>query len=177
MPKTPSKTDLRVLRLAALLALLIGLVGLSQPAQAADAPPYLTLSVDRATAHPGDSVTVTVTFTNNQSSDVQFVFQSFQQTYQTMYAVAAGLKYTWTGCTDALGAPCPAIGTVPAYAAPIHPGESRTATLTYLIEPDSGCGGGIEAGFYSYLYYEYAGGAGTEDGITYSGVTQVLCPA
>ncbi len=170
------KTKLRGLRPTAFLILLLGLLGLSQPAQAATSTvtPYFAMSADRTSAHPGDSVTVTMTFTNNQTTDVQFVFQSFQQTYETMWAVAAGLTYDWTGCTDDQGSACTP-GVAPGFTALIHPGESRTATLTYRIGTDSSCGDTIKLGFYSYVYYEWAGGAGTEDGVSYSNDTFVNC--
>ncbi|MFE2916283.1 hypothetical protein [Kitasatospora indigofera] len=170
------RTKLRGLRLTAFFFLLIGLVALSQPARAASStvPSYFAMSADRTSAHPGESVTVTMTFTNNQTTDVQFVFQSFQQTYETMTAVSAGLTYSWTGCTDDQGNACTP-GVAPGFTALIHPGEARTATLTYRIGADSNCGGPIKLGFYSYVYYEWAGGAGTEDGLSYTGDTFVNC--
>ncbi|MEK8172473.1 hypothetical protein NKH77_34285 [Streptomyces sp. M19] len=32
-----------------------------------------------------------------------------------------------------------------------------------MIGADSSCGGGVDIGFYSYLYYEYAGGTAVKE--------------
>ncbi|MER5885474.1 hypothetical protein ABT160_16720 [Streptomyces sp. NPDC001941] len=171
-----SITKKRVTGLAASAALALASLSLATPASAADAP-FLQITPDKATAVPGDTVNVAVKFTNNETTAVQFVWQSFQPSYGTSNAVSlSNLKYTWTGCTTDTGASCTANGSAPGYTAPIAPGQARTFTLTYKVEENSNCGGGMDISFYSYLYYEYAGGTATKDGISNSGNTHVNCP-
>lgn len=63
---------------------------------------------------------------------------------------------------------------------PVHaslaPGASTSYTLTYTIAPDSACGEALNVSFYSYVYYEYQGGAAFNDGLAGVAGTQVRCP-
>lgn len=152
--------------------MLVALIGFGQPASA-DTPP-VTFTVDKTEAAPGSSVTLTMVFTNTETTNVQFLYQSaFQQTWAT--TTAPGLKYAFTSCTGD-GVVCSPTGGAPSYSAPIAPGATRTLTMTYQIAADSNCGSTITVGFYSYFYYEYNGGANTKDWVQNTPVTTVTCP-
>ncbi len=163
---------LRRFGLSAVLALAAGLSGMVQPASAAAAP--MTMSVDKASARPGDTVTVTLVFTNDQTTNAQFVYQSIQPTWNT--SQDPGLKYAFDSCTGET-VQCNAAqqsGTL-RYNVPVVPGATRTAKLTFKIAPDSACGPSRRIEFYSYLYYEYQGGQAKKDGIFTTG-TDIACP-
>ncbi|MEK8172472.1 hypothetical protein NKH77_34280 [Streptomyces sp. M19] len=49
-----------------------------------------------------------MTFTNNETSNVQYVYQSFQPTWAT--STAYGLTYEFTDCVAGAGATCGAAG-------------------------------------------------------------------
>lgn len=164
-----SRSVLSRLSLSATIALVIGLAGLSQSATAAE-PPALTVTADKQSATPGSSVTLTMTFTNVQTTDVQFVYQTIHPTYDT---TKGGLKYAFTSCTEE-GKPCDATRPLN-YTVPIAPGATRTVKLTYQVAADSTCGANKAIGFYSYLYYEFAAGQSTKDGIFPTGLTNVPC--
>ncbi|MFF8833405.1 hypothetical protein [Streptomyces sp. NPDC015131] len=161
--------------LTALLGIAV-VLGLSGPATAADgraAAADLTFAVDQPTVAPGSTVNLTMTFTNNQETDIWFVYQSVQPTWLTTQR--KDLKYAIASCT-ADGVTCSGTGTTAVglnYAVPIPPGASRTVNLAVQIAADSGCNGNI--GFYSYLYYEYNGGQSTKDGVFTTPETRVTC--
>ncbi|MEV4432977.1 hypothetical protein [Streptomyces sp. NPDC049555] len=165
--------SLRRFGLSAVLALAAGLSGMVQPASAAPAP--MTLTVDKASATPGSTVTITLTFTNDQTTNTQFVYQSLQPTWNT--SQDPGLKYALKTCAgDTVQCDVtPTTGTL-RYNVPVVPGASRTAKITYQIAPDSACGPSRRIEFYSYLYYEYQGGQAKKDGIYQTG-TDIACPA
>ncbi|MFD0384959.1 hypothetical protein ACFQ2B_30065 [Streptomyces stramineus] len=128
------------LSLSAILAFVVALLGLAaQPASAADTPP-MTIAVDKASATPGSTVTIKLTFTNDQSTNAQFVYQSIQPTWNT--SSDPGLKYAFSECTgDTTSCTVAAkqSGAV-SYSVPVLPGASRTVTLTYQVAADSACG-------------------------------------
>ncbi|MFE6749869.1 hypothetical protein ACFVGM_28750 [Kitasatospora purpeofusca] len=150
-------------------------------ARTASLPIPVTSVSDRATTPPGGSFTTTVTLTNPHDTPIRFVFQTVQQTYATTLDVEyAGLKYTATACN---GVPYPTVcgnpqagGRGALFALPLAPGASTSYTLTYTIAPDSACGEALNVSFYSYVYYEYQGGAAVNDGLTGVAGTQVRCP-
>lgn len=166
-------TTLRRTRtLAILVAIGASLLGLTQPASAD--PVAMTTTVDKTSAAPGDLVTLTMTFTNIQSTNVQFVYQTLQPTYDT--STDSGLKYAFVSCTGDTNA-CSGMGATAGefpYTMPVSPGDTRTVALTYQIAPDSSCGQPIQ--FYYYLYYEYNGGANTDQYISSPPNTWVSCP-
>lgn len=167
-------TKLRRLSVLAVLFMVgTGLLGLAQ--QASADPVAMNTTVDKETAAPGDLVTLTMTFTNVQSTSVQFVYQTLQPSYDT--EITPGLKYAFVSCTGDAKA-CtgmgPQSGEFP-YTMPVAPGDTRTVNLTYQIAPDSSCGGMV-IDFYYYLYYEYNGGANTDQTLNYTPNTTVLCP-
>ncbi|PRH78286.1 hypothetical protein C6N75_15715 [Streptomyces solincola] len=169
-------THLRRATLTALPALAALLIGIAQPAAAAGpaaAGPDLTFSVDQPTATPGSTVNLTMTFTNNQATDVWFVYQSVQPTWPTTQR--PDLKYAFSSCT-AQGVTCSGTGGTSLgvnYAVPVPPGAQRTVDLAVTVAPDSGCNGTI--GFYSYLYYEYDNGQSVKDGVFTTPETRVVC--
>lgn len=151
--------------------MLAGLFLSTSPALADTSP--VTSSVDKTTAVVGDTVTVTVTFTNPDASPITFDYLSVYGTYPTWSNSA--LIWTFTGCTGDVSW-CAAIGTegdAMHHNVPIAPGESRTATLTYQIASNSACGNGIAVGLDIYSYREDAQG---NTGQIYGGpVTYVNC--
>ncbi|MEU0664267.1 hypothetical protein ABZ508_14555 [Streptomyces lavendulocolor] len=166
-------THLRNVTLTALLALAV-VLGTSGSATAAEpAAADLTFTAGQQTVTPGSSVDLTMTFTNNQETDIWFVYQSVQPTWTTTQR--KDLKYAFTACTSE-GVTCSGTGTTSlgvGYAVPLAPGATRTVTLTVQVAADSGCNGNI--GFYSYLYYEYNGGQATKDGLFTTPETRVAC--
>ncbi|MFD4907383.1 hypothetical protein [Kitasatospora purpeofusca] len=150
-------------------------------ARTASLPVPVTSVSDRATTPPGGSFTATVTLTNPHDTPIRFVFQSVQQTYDTFTDVEfGGLKYAATACNGVPGqSACgnPQAGSHGAlFALPLAPGASTSYTLTYTIAPDSACGEALNVSFYSYVYYEYQGGAAFNDGLAGVAGTQVRCP-
>ncbi|MGA4837743.1 hypothetical protein [Streptomyces sp. G45] len=161
--------------LAAFLAVCLTLVGLGQTARAdvGATADDLSLSVDQPTATPGSTVTVTMTFTNNQATDIWFVYQSMQPTWATTQR--PDLKFAFGNCTGT-GVTCTGAGTPSltfSYAAPVPPGQSRTVTLPVRIAADSGCDGNVA--FDSYVYYEYDDGQSKKDAIYTTPTTRVEC--
>ncbi|MFJ4091345.1 hypothetical protein ACIPYS_07145 [Kitasatospora sp. NPDC089913] len=135
---------------------------------------------DRATTPPGGSFTLTVTLTNPYDTPISFVYQTIQQNYDTSLDVAySGLKYAETGCngvpttTYCGNSQAGASGAM--FALPLAPGASTSYSITYTIAPDSTCGSGLNVDFYSYVYYEYQGGAAVNDGVIGFKGTDVLC--
>ncbi|MFD9560885.1 hypothetical protein [Streptomyces sp. NPDC059994] len=162
-------SHLRRMGLTAILAL--ALLGLSQSAGAGT--PDLTITSTQPTVTPGQTVNLSMTFTNNRTTDVWFVYQSLQPTWQTTQR--PDLKYSIASCT-ASGVTCTGAGTTSIgvqYAVPVAPGTSRTVTLDVQIAADSGCNGSI--GFYTYLYYEYNDSQSHKDGTFFSPTTRVNC--
>ncbi|MFC5722922.1 hypothetical protein ACFP1Z_22405 [Streptomyces gamaensis] len=167
------RTTLRRAALSATLALGAGLLGFAQPASAA-APVPMTVTVDKQTATPGSTVNLTLTFTNTESTNVQFVYQSIQPSYDTSQDV--GLKYAFTSCTGDVSA-CDVAAKQSGsmrYNVPVTPGATRTVKLSYQIAADSACGPSRRIDFYSYLYYEYQAGQQKKDGV-YPVGTAVTC--
>ncbi|MGI5479189.1 hypothetical protein [Streptomyces lavendofoliae] len=162
----------RVIPAAALAVAVV--LGMSGPAGAAEpAAADLTFTADRQSVTPGAAVELTMTFTNNQETDIRFVYQSVQPTWPTTQS--RDLKYAFTSCTSE-GVTCAGTGTTNlnvAYAVPLAPGATRTVTLTVAVAADSGCDADI--GFYSYLYYEYDGGRAATDGVFTTPGTHVDC--
>uniref|UniRef100_A0AAU2UYK0 Uncharacterized protein n=1 Tax=Streptomyces sp. NBC_00003 TaxID=2903608 RepID=A0AAU2UYK0_9ACTN len=114
----------------------------------------LTFSTDRDAVTPGSTVDLTMTLTNTQSTEIRFVYQSIQPTWDT--SGRPGLKYALVSC-EAAAADCKDAARLGLnYGVPLAPGASRTVTLTYRIGADSACGHSLS--FSSYLYYEYGSG-------------------
>ncbi|MBB5122386.1 hypothetical protein AF335_26120 [Streptomyces eurocidicus] len=168
------RTTLGRLSLSAILAFVVALLGLAGPASAADTPP-MTITVDKQSATPGSTVTIKLTFTNDQTTNSQFVYQSIQPTYTT--TSDPGLKYAFDACTGDTTSCTVATkqsGAV-SYKVPVLPGASRTVTLTYKVGADSACGPSRRIEFYTYLYYEYQGGQLNKSGLFPVGGTDITC--
>ncbi|MFD8706323.1 hypothetical protein ACFV1W_27580 [Kitasatospora sp. NPDC059648] len=166
------RTHLSRAALAACPALAVGLLLSAAPARA-DSPLPLTAVSDRQTTVRGGEFTLTLTLTNPYDTPIQFVYQSVQETYPT--TLEPGLKFTATACgTQTNGCSDNVHGGIARYNVPLAPGASSTFTVTYTVAPDSACGA-TRIDFYSYLYYEYAGGLANDSGIVDIPGTQVLC--
>ncbi|MGW7417243.1 hypothetical protein [Streptomyces sp. NPDC054863] len=164
-------TQPRRFALATVLALSLALLGPAGPA-GADTPD-LTFSSEQGSVTPGSTANLTMTLTNNQATDIRFVYQTVQPTWPTTQRT--DLKYAFASCTSE-GVSCTGTGTGSLglnYAIPLAPGASRTVTLPVQVAADSGCNGKI--GFYSYLYYEYDDGRAVKDGIFHTPETTVTC--
>ncbi|MFJ8311476.1 MULTISPECIES: hypothetical protein [unclassified Streptomyces] len=164
-------THLRRFGLTAVLAFALALFGLSQSASAAT--PDISFSVDQPAVTPGATVNLRMTFTNNQTTDVWFVYQSVQPTWQTTQRT--DLKYTLASCSGT-GVTCTGTGTTTlgvSYTVPVAPGTSRTVTIPVQLAATSGCNGDIA--FYSYVYYEFNNSQSHKDGVFNSPTTHVNC--
>ncbi|TDD63572.1 DUF11 domain-containing protein [Actinomadura rubrisoli] len=133
------------------------------PATPAMAASVITSSFDKAVTHPGETVTLSVTFTNPETVDVTFTYLTVNQSYDTM---TDGTKYSQTSCTGE-------ITSCNHYTVPIPPGGTRTLKLTYEIATDSPCGENIGVSVYYYSYREST--AGTFDGVEGGPAVTVLC--
>lgn len=165
-------THLRRFGLAAALASSLALFGVSQSASA-DVPADVSFSADQTAASPGGTVNLKMTFTNNQTTDVWFVYQSVQPTWQTTQRT--DLKYALASCSGT-GVTCTGAGTTTLgvnYSVPVAPGTSRTVTIPVQIAAASGCNGDIA--FYSYVYYEYNNSQSHKDGVFNSPTMHVNC--
>jgi hypothetical protein len=145
------------------LALVLGLVVGTDPASA-DPPPFVTSQWDSTVAHPGDTVSLTTTYTNPEDADVVFVYLTINSVYDT---ITDGTHYSYVGCSGQ-ASECPMHPYVP-----IAPGASRTMTTTWRIDDDSPCGASINLGFFYYLYWETA--TGNDGGIASAPTVTVLC--
>jgi hypothetical protein len=146
-----------VLAVLASVALAVGVV--SAPAAGADPVNPLTASVDKAVAHPGETVTLTVTFTNPEAVPVTFSYLSATPVYATQ---VSGVDYAITSCTGQVNScwnstpePWAAYTTL---TAPVAPGATRTVDITFQVEPTSACGGGRNITFFFYTYRESTAG-------------------
>ncbi len=164
-------THLRRFGLAAALASSLALFGMGQSASAAT--PDVSFSADATTAKPGGTVNLSMTFTNNQTTDVWFVYQSVQPTWATTQR--PDLKYSLASCSGT-GVTCTGTGTTSLgvnYSVPVAPGTSRTVTIPVQVAADSGCNGNIA--FYSYVYYEFNDSQSHQDGTFNSPTLRVNC--
>lgn len=145
-------------------ALVLGLgAGLAPPAQA-DPAPTVSATFSAGVVHPGESVTMAVTFTNPEAVPVTFAYLSANPTFHTWFY--SGVKYRITSCTGQMWACWPSNPDPPMAAyihaayptgAPLGPGQSRTQTITIQVDPASPCGG-RQIAFFFYSYRESAAG-------------------
>lgn len=171
--------------LLSLLAAGIALLGLAGATPAsADAPPLplpLILQVDKTTAHPGDSVTLTLTMVNTESTPIVFGYQYMQPGWPGNQWNDDLVKYAFTSCTGDQST-CVTTGHTAWFhwAAPVAPGDHEVVRLTYTIAPDSYCNPGLYIDWSPYLYYEFDGGTrsashGLPGGQTQAGGTWITC--
>ncbi|MQS17724.1 hypothetical protein F7Q99_37445 [Streptomyces kaniharaensis] len=167
------RTHLRRSALAAIPAVAAGLLLSAAPAQAA-APLPFTAVVDRGTATPGSSFTLTLTLSNPYDTPIQFVYQSVQPTYSTLQE--KGLKFAASACgTQTSGCSENVHGGIARYNVPLAPGATSSFTVTYTVAPDSACGATSRIDLYTYLYYEYNSGLANNSGIVNLPGTAVPC--
>ncbi|MFE7190139.1 hypothetical protein [Kitasatospora sp. NPDC057541] len=160
------------LGLPAVLAFLVALLLSATPAHAGT--PVLSVAVDKATATPGSSVTLTLTLTNPHDTAAQFVYESIQPTYAT--TLNTGLKYGFSACGgNVTSCDTGATSGLVHHSVPVAAGATTTVTLTYAIGADSVCGNGARIDFYTYLYYEYANGTASDSGIFQVPGNEVVC--
>ena len=159
--------------LAVLPALLVA-VGLPAFAPSAFADtPVVNSTIDNPAPAPCDTVTMSITFTNTQATDVNFVYLSINTSYPT--ETVPGLQWTITSCTGDVSW-CP--GGAMHFTAPIPPGASRTAVVTYQVASTSACGEADGIGFFFYYYDEFTDASGnfaSTDGEAGSPVAYVTC--
>jgi len=130
------------------------------PASADPVDP-LTVSVDKSSAGPGETVTVEVTFTNPQAVDLTFSYLSFQPEWQSEVGDA---DFDLTSCTGDVSF-CSVTGSPGGHSGymthdvVIEPADTRTATFTYQVDPEEDCEGLHMYVQYSfYTYYESSAG-------------------
>jgi hypothetical protein len=148
----PTKNRLRRRLFVLVVAVLTGLLGFSAPAFA-DTSPDIFVTIGSANVTPGNTVTVTVQFTNTQATDVNFIYQSLSADWTT--SNEAGLDYAFQSCSGDVSW-CSASGQSVAWYdnPPIAPNATQTVTLTYEVLPDSACGSDtITFNFYDYDEY------------------------
>ncbi|MFF7456312.1 hypothetical protein [Kitasatospora sp. NPDC008115] len=154
---------MRRVRLVAALTLFLSLWGFSGQAFAAPEPlpPHFALSVDDTTLTPGQSATLTVTFTNRQAVPVTFLYAALLVSDGGLPSSAV-VRREITGCSGASWCeflPRNAYFNLVSPAVPIAPGDSRTVTLPFRFSADSDCTTGAVMDFQvQYFYYEYAQG-------------------
>ncbi len=145
-------TRLRRRLCVVIAAVAISLVGFAAPAFA-DATPEISVTVGSTSVTPGQTVTVTVQFTNTQATDVNFIYESLSPDYATAHET--GLDFAYQSCSGN-DSWCNTAGQTVAWYdnPPIAPTASQTVTLTYEVLPDSACGTQtIDFNFYDYDEY------------------------
>ena len=134
----PTKNRLRRRLFILLTVVLTSLLGFTAPASA-DTSPQISVTVGASSVTVGQTVTVTVQFTNTQATDVNFIYQSLSADWTT--SNETGLDYAFQSCSGD-DSWCDATGQSVAWYdnPPIAPNATQTVTLTYLVLPDSACG-------------------------------------
>jgi hypothetical protein len=148
----PTKTRLRRRLFVLVVAVLAGLLGFSAPAFA-DTSPDISVTVNSTSVTPGQTVTITVQFTNTQATDVNFSYQSLSADWTT--SNETGIDYAFQSCSGD-DSWCGASGQSVAWYdnPPIAPSATQTVTLTYEVLADSACGSDtISFNFYDYDEY------------------------
>ncbi|MET9400767.1 hypothetical protein [Kitasatospora sp. NPDC002965] len=171
--------------LVAALVLFLSLMGFGGQATAAPAvlAPHFALSVDHATVTPGQVANLTVTFTNPQTTAVQFLYLWLPMV-EVGPQPATGARAEFVGCTGDVSL-CDyqssrVILNLTSPQVPIDPGTSRTITLSFRYPATSDCTVHPVVDFAPhYFHYEYALGTLSHDGaeVPTPAVTSTLvCP-
>jgi hypothetical protein len=148
----PTKTRTRRRLFVLVAAVAAGLLGFTASAFA-DTNPDISVTVSADSVTVGQTVTVTVQFTNTQATDVNFIYQSLSADWTT--SNETGIDYAFQSCSGD-DSWCGASGQSVAWydSPPIAPNASQTVTLTYEVLPDSACGSDtISFNFYDYDEY------------------------
>ncbi|MER7750641.1 hypothetical protein [Kitasatospora sp. NPDC097643] len=142
-----------VQRLGVILAALLGF-GVFFAAQPASADVGGTsFAVNKATALPGDQLTLTLSLTNTETTDISFAYEFIQPIWPANQQNGA---FTVVGCggdsTD-----CTYGGNNAAFhfTAPITPGATRTVTVTVQITSTPAWTGQYTLNWAPYVYVEY----------------------
>jgi hypothetical protein len=165
----PRKTRLRRRLFVLIAAVAIGLLGFAVPAYA-DAAPEISVTIGSASVTVGQTVTVTVTFTNAQATDVNFIYQSLSPTLET----SADFAFQSCSGNDSW---CDLAGTTVEWydSPPIAPTATQSVTLTYQVLATSPCGGTAAIQFNFYDYDEYNSDTNSESALFQPLATAVNC--
>ena len=90
----------------------------------------ITASWNTQDAHVGDTMTIHVTFTNPETTDVTFTYLGWIESYQT---ITSGLVFSDVSSCTGEATDCNH------YTVPIAPGATRTMTESFKIAPESQC--------------------------------------
>ncbi|MER8100789.1 hypothetical protein [Kitasatospora sp. NPDC094016] len=135
--------------LAALLGL--GLLFAAQPASAAVSGS--SFAVDRKTAAAGDQLTLTLSLTNTETTDIYFAYEFIQPIWPANQEAGA---FTVTGCSgDSTDCAFGGNNANFHFRAPIAPGETRTVAVTVQITSAPTWTGPYTLNWAPYVYYEY----------------------
>ncbi|MFI8457238.1 hypothetical protein [Kitasatospora sp. NPDC085464] len=150
-----------VQRLGVILAAILGL-GLLFAAQPASAAVSGTaFAVDKSTAKAGDQLTLTLSLTNTETSDIYFAYEAVQPTWPANSQAGA---FTVTGCTgDTVDCVINGNSANFHFDAPIAPGATKTVTLTVKISdtPPWSATTPYTVNWAPYVYYEFGQVGGT----------------
>ncbi|MFF7585948.1 hypothetical protein ACFZCK_00470 [Kitasatospora purpeofusca] len=162
--------------LTAVIAFLLCFVTLGRPAAAVEPPPpRFVVAVDDATMTPGQTSTVSLTFTNRETEPVQFVYVMLRE-YKVDFLGCTGTSW----CSYGKESTGMLVFNLTAPLVPIAPGESRTVRLPFRFRADLDCASHLTASFsVSYFYYEYGQGQATDsfDHPESIAHTTLVCPA
>ncbi|MFE6051188.1 hypothetical protein ACFQ6N_10555 [Kitasatospora sp. NPDC056446] len=164
-----------VQRLGVILAAILGL-GLLFAAQPASATVSgIAFSVDKKTAKPGDQLTLTLSLTNTETSDIFFAYEFIQPTWPSNQATGI---YTVVGCSgDTVDCTTNGNNANFHFLAPIAPGATRTVTLTVQISPNwPGNTSTSTLNWAPYVHYEFGqvnGPSTARDEGYYSGLPEL----
>jgi hypothetical protein len=118
-------------------------------------------TVSHTEVHPGDEVTVDVTFTNPETVDVVFSYLSVYPTWET---AISDVQYAITSCTGEVNACSLQRNSFDHTAFMQHqvaipPGATRSVEIVYQVPSTSPCGDGRAVGLVFYTYRESSAGA------------------
>ncbi|MFJ9948100.1 hypothetical protein [Kitasatospora sp. NPDC091207] len=147
-------TLFRIRRIASTLALVlgVGIAMISTPASAAETYGH-TYVVDRHTAGSGDTLTVTISLTNTESTDLSFAYEFVQpawplnETHGLIQVTACGGDVADCTIGEMTAAFHPRL--------PIAPGDTRTMTMTIKVIERAPGTGQLKVNWATYSYYEY----------------------
>ncbi|MFD0400962.1 hypothetical protein ACFVHI_23110 [Kitasatospora sp. NPDC127121] len=145
----------------------------------AAAVPGAAVYVDQHTATAGTLLTVTLSLTNTESTDINFVYEFLQATWpenqnQNAYAVVS-CTGDITDCTHTDKNAALHLNT------PIPPGATRTVKVGVQIPADLSCRQQLNLNWVPYIYYEFNNATQAKDQNWQQGLpalqTTILCPA
>ncbi|MFG3054626.1 hypothetical protein ACGFZP_27225 [Kitasatospora sp. NPDC048239] len=137
-----------------------------------------SLSVDRHTATAGTLLTISLSLTNTESTDINFAYEFIQPTWPENEALNT---YAIVSCTgDTVDCTHTDKQASLHLTAPIPPGATRTVTLGVQIASDLSCSGQRNLNWAPYIYYEFDNATQVKDEIWMYGLpslqTTISCP-